>query len=586
MQTVAETPERPRARTSRAPHPYVLAALAAAACGLAVLSVALARREGVPGIQILLLQWISIPYIAAGLIAWARRPASRLGPLMVVGGFATGLLCLQFAENDVLQTIGDLFDILAAAIFLHVTLAYPSGRLRSRSEVALVAATYAVSVGPQVAKMMLGGFGPDNLLAVSSHPDAAETVERVQLIAVSAFCLTAVVLLALRRRDAGRPRRGWVAMLPECFAAGLVMLAALYMTAALHGPAFVPIQRATLAVVGLSPIAFLLGLLDARLARSGVGDLVIALRANPGPSELGPALARALRDPSLELVYWLPEFGCYADVDGREVSPPGDGGRRSMTPIDRDGERIAALIHDPSLSDERELLDAVTAAAGIALENARLQVELRARLEELRGSRARIVEVAQEERKRLERNLHDGAQQRLVALSMELAQLGRELGDAGPGRARVDQARAEIARSLAELREIAQGLHPAVVSDHGLEVALEQLVALAPVPVELVVRMQGRLPEPLEVAAYYLVSESLANMGKHAAASSARVQVLRGDGVVRVEVSDDGVGGADTERGSGLRGLADRVEALGGRLRVWSPVGGGTRVTAEIPCAS
>ena len=214
MATVAQTPERPRARTSRAPRPYVLATLAVAACGLLVLSVSLARREGVPGIQILLLQWISIPYIAAGLIAWARRPASRLGPLMVVGGFATGLLCLQFAENEVLRTVGDLFDILAAAIFLHVTLAFPSGRLRSRAEVALVAATYVASVGPQVAKMMLGAFGPDNLLAVSSHPDAAANVERWQLIAVSAFCLTAVVLLALRRRDAGRPRRGWVARAP------------------------------------------------------------------------------------------------------------------------------------------------------------------------------------------------------------------------------------------------------------------------------------------------------------------------------------------------------------------------------------
>ena len=214
-------------------------------------------------------------------------------------------------------------------------------------------------------------------------------------------------------------------------------------------------------------------------------------------------------------------------------------------------------------------------------------MELRARLEELRGSRARIVEVAQEERKRLERNLHDGAQQRLVALSMELGMLGGRWAHDAPERARAGAAPAPRSpSSLDELREIARGLHPAVVSAHGLEVALEQLVALAPVPVELIVRMDGRLPEPLEVAAYYLVSESLANVGKHAEASSARVQVLRQGDLVRVEVADDGVGGADTERGSGLRGLADRVEALGGRLRVWSPAGGGTRVRAEIPCAS
>jgi signal transduction histidine kinase len=268
------------------------------------------------------------------------------------------------------------------------------------------------------------------------------------------------------------------------------------------------------------------------------------------------------------------------------VALPGPDDARALTPIDRDGERVAALIHDPSLSDERELLAGVTAVAGIALENARLQVELRARLEELRGSRARIVEVAQEERKRLERNLHDGAQQRLVALSMELGLLGAQLGPEAPERERLEQARSEIAESLSELRELARGLHPAVVSAHGLEVALEQLVAMASVPVELIVRVHERLPEQIEVAAYFLVSESLANVGKYAHATSARVEVLRQDDLVLVEVSDDGVGGADTEKGSGLRGLADRVEALDGRLRVWSPAGGGTRVSAEIPCGS
>ncbi len=203
-----------------------------------------------------------------------------------------------------------------------------------------------------------------------------------------------------------------------------------------------------------------------------------------------------MRDPALELVYWLPEFGSYADADGHDVALPGPGDERAVTPILHDGVRVAALLHDPWLAEERELMAGVTAAAGIALENARLQVELRARLEELRGSRARIVEVAQEERKRLERNLHDGAQQRLVALSMELGRLESNLEAGAPERAGLERARGEIARSLSELREVAHGLHPAVVSAHGLEVALEQLVAVAPVPVELNVRVDHRLPEP------------------------------------------------------------------------------------------
>jgi signal transduction histidine kinase len=245
---------------------------------------------------------------------------------------------------------------------------------------------------------------------------------------------------------------------------------------------------------------------------------------------------------------------------------------------------VAALLHDKSLEDEPELLSSVTAAAGIALENTRLQVELRARLEELRGSRARIVEAGQKERQRLERNLHDGAQQRLVALSLELSLLEGELGDSSDAKPRLDRARQEIAASLTELREIARGIHPAVVSGHGLEVALEQLTTLAPVPVRLSVAIDGRLSEALEVAAYYLVCESLANIGKYAQASSATVEVKRAGGQLLVEVADDGIGGADTERGSGLRGLADRVEALDGQLRIWSPNGGGTRVRAEIPC--
>ena len=185
----------------------------------------------------------------------------------------------------------------------------------------------------------------------------------------------------------------------------------------------------------------------------------------------------------------------------------------------------------------------------------------------------------------MERNLHDGAQQRLVALSLELSLLEGELAGDAAAKERLDRARREIAASLEELRAVARGIHPAVVSAHGLAVALEQLAALSPVPVCMTVGIEERLPEALEVAAYYLVCESLANVGKYARASSATVEVSRSNGSVLVEVTDDGIGGADTEQGSGLRGLADRVEALDGRLKIWSPTGGGTRVRAEMPCA-
>ena len=228
---------------------------------------------------------------------------------------------------------------------------------------------------------------------------------------------------------------------------------------------------------------------------------------------------------------------------------------------------------------DRELdADAVLGASVIAVddkENARIEA----------GDLIPVIEAGQLERERLERDLHDGAQQRLIALSLELGLLEGRLDGDQETKAGLGQARREIALSLEELRAIARGIHPAVVSGHGLAVALESLAARATVPVRLTVEPDVRMPERLEVAAYYVVSESLANVAKHAHASSAIVEVAGASGQVVVEVVDDGVGGADTERGSGLRGLADRVEALGGRLRIWTPHGGGTRVRAEMPCA-
>jgi signal transduction histidine kinase len=562
-----------------------VAGLVAAACSFA-LAVSSDHVPEPAELQALLMGWITLPYVLGGLIAWRRRPDSRFGPLMVAAGFVAFAGTLAWANTALPFTIGQAFDLLPAVLFLHVFLAFPSGRLESRAERALVGAGYFTAVGLELAGMALGGFGPDNLLAVADEPGAAESLLRGQLVALSVFSLAGVVLLVARRRRAGRPLRRSAVLLIDGFAIALVMIAALFLSAAFEASGFETIRRITFVVIGLAPAAFLVGLLHARLARSAVGELMVELRAEPAPAELPDALARALRDPSLTLAYWLPEFERWADLQGRPVElPRPEAGRATATLVDRDGAHVAALLHDRSLDDEPELLDAVSAAAGIALENGRLQAELRGRLEELRGSRGRVIEAGQKERQRLERDLHDGAQQRLIALSLELGVLEARLGSDPDATARLHRARAEIALSLEELRGVARGLHPAVVSGHGLGVALESLAAGAPIPVELTVRLRGRVEEQLEVAAYYVVCESLANIGKHAEASSATVDVARTNGVLVVEIVDNGVGGADSERGSGLRGLADRVEALGGRLRVWTPLGGGTRVRADLPCA-
>jgi signal transduction histidine kinase len=564
----------------------VLAVITCVGLAAAGATVALGLRndelDHVP-IRIFQNDWLIVNYVGAGLIAWWRRPDSLFGPLMVAAGFVNFLGgALDWANAAVLFTIGLVFDLLPPMFFLYVFLAYPTGRLAGRVERAIVVAAFVTAIGLDLARMMLGGLGPRNLIEVVSEPRAVKAMLDAQLIALSGFCLAGIGVLALRRWGPRRAPRRPLGPLVDSFALGLVMIAVLFGSFVIAGTQVRPIDYATFFIVGLAPIAFLIGLLQSRLA---VGPAIVSLGTEAARGNVADALRRALRDPSLEVLYWVPEYERYADRDGRAIELP-TSASRATTLIDReDGTHVAALVHDTSLREEPALLEAVTAAGGFALENERLHAELRTRLEELRGSRARIIEAAQTERQRLERDLHDGAQQRLVALSLELGLLEQRFGDDPDAKAALDQVRQEVTESLRELRELARGIHPAVVTGHGLAVALKTLAARAQVPVRLTVALDGRLPERQEVAAYYVVAESLTNVAKYACASSAAVEVRHADGRLMVEVVDDGVGGADTRGGSGLRGLADRVEVLGGRLRVWSPVGGGTRVEAEIPCA-
>jgi signal transduction histidine kinase len=536
-----------------------------------------------PGLSALLACWVTLPYIVAGLIAWRRRPESRLGVLMVTAGFATFINFLIWSSNDLLYTFGVAAQFLPPVLFLHVFLAFPSGRLEPGLDRAVVIAAYCAAA-LTVPVVALGADDPRDVLAAADAPAIANVLQVAQLSLVSALSLAGIALLIWRRRRTGRPLRASLGLLVDSFSLGLLMIAGLLL-AGLFGWTGVqgPLRLGTFAVIGAAPIVFLAVLLQARLGRASAAQLLVDLGVNPGPAELQDAVARALRDPSARLVYKVAEYDSYADVDGRQTDlqlRPG----RSITPVTRDGVPVAMVLHDSGLDDDPQLLSSVAAATGMAIQNAQLQVELRARLEELRGSRIRILQAEQSERRRLERDLHDGAQRRLVALSLELGRLGYQLADDPGLRARVDAASSEVAATLAELRDLAHGLHPAAVSDHGLAVALESLATHATVPVQVIGAPKVRLPEPVELAAFYLVCEGLTNVAKHACASSAVVELNREPAKLVVEITDDGRGGATTEHGAGLRGLADRVEALGGRLQVWSPLGQGTRVRAEIPC--
>jgi signal transduction histidine kinase len=546
---------------------------------------ALASSRPDPGLEGALSVWISLPYILGGLVAWWRRPDSRFGPLMLCAGWVAFITTGSYSSEDVPFTVAQVFDLIPVALFLHVFLAYPSGRLRSGVERMVVGAAYATAIGLQIPKMMFGGSGPDNLIEVASRPSTAQTLLEIQLWTLIGLLAAGVVILLVRRRGSGRSSRRPIALLVDSYVLALALLALLLLAGLHQWPSFETIHRIAFVALGLAPALFLTGLLSARLARSDVGDLFVDLAANPAPADLQDALAKAVRDPSLVLAYWLPDREIWVDVDGRTIQVPSADPGVAATLIERDGGRIAAMLHDSSLEEEPELLDAVGAAGRIALENGRLQVELRARITELSESRGRVIEAEQRERRRLERDLHDGAQQRLISISLELGQIASHLEGNPEAGARLEESRKEVARSLEELRDLARGIHPAVVTGHGLGVALESLATRAPIPVELTSGIDGdRFEEGIEVATYYVVAESLANIGKHAAASSAAIELKRVNGELIVEISDDGVGGADGGTGSGLRGLADRVEALDGRLGVRSPSGGGTIVTARIPC--
>ena len=412
----------------RTPAPALLCAIAIAALAAATTTFLLmlavdADPRPVP--QGFLFVWIILSYTSAGLIAWWRRSQSRFGPLMIATGFAAFLASLSFASYQPVFTVGQLLDLILAPLILHVLLAFPTGKLAGRFERRLVVAMYVTAIGFQIVRMILGE--PPSSLTITDAPDAAKLAFRVQLVLVSVLALTGVALIFVRRRAEGHALRRPLALLIYAFSLSLVMIAFLLVTAVLGKYGFETIRRLTLFTIGLAPAAFLVGLLDARLTRSAVADLFIALRARPAPADLRDALSISLRDPTLSLVYWLPEFDSWADVDGQRVTLP-EQGRRRATMIERDGKHIAALLHDPALDDEPELLASVGAAAGIALENGQLHAELRARVEELERSRARVIEAGQSERKRLERDLHDGAQQRLIALSIELALIERRLG--------------------------------------------------------------------------------------------------------------------------------------------------------------
>jgi signal transduction histidine kinase len=496
-------------------------------------------------------------FIGCGLVASRRQSESRAGPLLAATGFT------WFVGNFANVGIAGLAWVAAHLVYLYrgplvrLVLTYPSGRPASRLVRGAVAVGYAAAVitpiwDSEAATILLAGL----LLAVCAreYVRAVGGARRARLIALQA---AAGLSLVLAGTAAAR------LLLPPGEVSGALLV---------------------LNEVGLCVLAggLLAGLLVAPWQRAVIADLVVELGEARSGTVRGQ-LSRALGDPSLEIGYWLLDRAAFVNAEGRLLALPDAGSGRSVTLVEREGQPVAVLVHDPAVLEDPGLVEAVTAAAQLAAANARLRAEVQVRVEELAASRRRILAAGDEERRRLEHRLHEGAERRLGKLAATLRR-GRRLAAGEQTREQIAQVEDQLGRTLAELGRLAHGLHPRVLSQHGLAGALAALAKDLPLPVDLDLDAAStQLPQRVQAVAYFICAEALTNVAKHAAATRATVAVTAGEGRLRVEIADDGVGGADPGHGSGLRGLADRVETLGGTLRVESAAGRGTRVAADIP---
>ncbi|HEX2884324.1 MAG TPA: sensor histidine kinase [Candidatus Limnocylindria bacterium] len=551
-----------------------------------------------------------LTFAVVGFTVWWRRPRNVAGPLMIVIAVALMSPIFEWLPVPPLVTFGQATWGAPSVLIGALLLLYPTGRGGSRAELAwLVGAVGFLVLG--VVHAMVTPIGKwdcsqcRSWIVLNYDENLSNNVWLVQTQLLALLGIALVALLVRRWRRASRPTRRVMAPL---WVSGLAFVAVVLFTTVLDTsgltvrefssvpnvigelrlriPAIIwtVFPYVATAALFLIPLALGWGQVRLRWGQVAVSSLAIELnRTDRRP--LVDSLRRALDDPSLDLALWSRPARAYVTPDGLPMPLPADDSH-DVTHLSADDGPLAAIVHDPALSEQRRLIDGVAAVAQLAIENERLHAEVKAQLEEVRASRQRIVSAADAERRRVERNIHDGAQQRLVSLSMALRLAQAQAADASPEVAgTLADAEAELKHAIGELRELARGIHPAILTEAGLGAALESLAERAALPVAVDTRLNGRLPPVVEATAYFLVAEALTNVVKHAGATAATVRATVKDGTLRVRVADNGSGGVDLDRGSGVRGLIDRVAALGGNLTISDDPQGGTVLEADIPCA-
>ncbi len=546
--------------------------------------------------------------MAVGLFAMERTPFRRFGQLLTAAGAMWFLTTLANAGDPVAYSIGRVAAWIGEPLLVYLLLSFPTGRLTSRADrviASLIALLVLVLYLPTA--LLVDSYPvpvpwtscvascPGNaFMVVGSEPGVVEDVIRPlrELLTVGLFAAVAVRLAQRLHSSTPLGRRALapvlaVAWLHVAAFSGILLARRIAPDAGVHE---VSVWVLTL-TVPLAALAFLVGLVRWWVyIATATQRLAARLRGHPEPDDLRAALAEAFDDRSLDVVYWIGDGnGHWADAQGLPVVSPEAADGRAVTEV-RDGERrVAAIIHDAALEDDRAFIDTATSYSLMTLDNHRLSAQTSSLLRAVRESRSRIQSAADDERRRIERDLHDGAQQRLVALriKLELAAERTDRGDADgdAGAAMLRGLGEEVEQALEEVRSLARGIYPAPLADHGLVGGLRAAALRSPLPTTVLAAGVGRHPREIESAAYFCCLEALQNVAKHAAGATAAVIELRDDGVLRLEVRDDGAGfdQRDVEAGSGITNMRDRLAAVGGELILRSEPGRGTIVTGTIP---
>jgi signal transduction histidine kinase len=538
----------------------------------------------VPGLVQQLL-WVGVM-----LVTMRRDPSGPMWKLVLALLVAYTFGTASSIPNDVIWSVAVIVYWLPDAMTPHLALAFPSGRLSTAFDRRLIVFVYAYPLASSALQMLVwaptftGAFQPRNVFLVWPNNDLAAAIGTVTGYSVLLVALVVLWRLWRRWRAATPSSRRVLGPLVVAMPLQIAVTVAWYVALAAGHPEVVDQLRGNavfLLPYLILPAGFLVGALRARLARASVADLAVELGRGVPLGSLEDLLRRRLRDRSLRLLFPSGNGHGFVDPEGQRVDDSIVGaGAPGVTRVEHDGELIAILVHDPGLHAENPgFVEAVGSVAGLALQNERLSAMVRAQLEEVRASRTRIVEAADEERRKIERDLHDGAQQRLVALTMRLEQAR---ATASGSAALIDDTTRELREALAEVRGLARGLYPPILTEAGLRAAVESLAERAPLPVDI--RLPDvRFPPAIEVTAYFVVAEALTNVGRYAAASEVRINGVVTGGALMITVTDNGQGGADPDRGTGLMGLTDRLAAIGGRLEIHSSGGQGTTVQAMLP---